>query len=640
MPSAKGNIEYIYDSDLLESDSQLIAQQCNCTSKKAKGLAASISKKFPYADFYSSREDDSVPGTIKVVGNKSKKQRFIVAMFAQLNPGKPTKGDSKSQREKWFRECLEKIGKIKSLKSISFPFGIGCGLAGGDWEVYHQMILDWTLTLSGVKVKIISQDPEPEVITDENEEPDEFNISEIVSEHPTVGKVFSINSKTMKKLSKTKTSDPVINTISNLSVGQKMKLFDHLLSDIQDEIVTSSKKIIDDLVKSPEDETWLIADKVIPSPPVVGMNNKIWEEILSQGEYPHSNEVEFFRFVWLSLTGMKAINLNYFIQNYEKMSGRKCHFNVSKDDEIVSDEDTPEDGETVVLEDKDSSSVEEETENSSEDKNSSEEEEETEDDEKSNEISWSTMSLKEYTSSHIPESWEDFFNPLIEDGGLDDVDKFLTKEVKKYTIYPPLDEIYTAFNLCSLSDLKVVVVGQDPYHTKGAAMGVAFGHHSERVKVQPSLRNIYKCLKHDIPDVEIDETSGDLGMWCVQGVLLINTALTVREGEAASHASKSKSTPGIWDYFIGQLFNFLNENCDHLVVVMWGAKAQEYKSYFDPKKHHHISAPHPAASAYNPSNKDFLEHKPFTRINKQLKKWKKEQIYWKLDLDDECSEQE
>ena len=251
-------------------------------------------------------------------------------------------------------------------------------------------------------------------------------------------------------------------------------------------------------------------------------------------------------------------------------------------------------------------------------------------------MTWKDMSLIEHTRNGIPEGWEDFFEDILENDGLKDVSKLLSKEAKKYEIYPPIREVYSAFDDCAPEDIKVVIIGQDPYHTEGAAMGVAFGHHDDRVKLQPSIRNVYKCLEKD--GIEVNWDSGDLSLWRFQGVFLINTALTVRKGEAGSHAPKSKSQAGPWEYFAGQLFMHLNEVCDHLVVMMWGSKAHAYASSFSQDKHLHIKAPHPAASAYNPSNTEFFDHKPFSRANKQLGKWGKETIDWNLVEDEDNDE--
>lgn len=233
---------------------------------------------------------------------------------------------------------------------------------------------------------------------------------------------------------------------------------------------------------------------------------------------------------------------------------------------------------------------------------------------------YTDISLKDYTLKNIPYGWEDFFNEVIEKGDLDVISNFLKEEVDKgYTIFPPLPEIYTAFDVCPPQKIKVIIIGQDPYHTPGAAMGLAFGHHSSRRKIQPSLKNIYKELKDDLPATSINTRSGNLLPWAKQGVFLINTALTVRKGEAKSHGTKKSG----WNNFTDHLFRYLNRKCDRLVVIMWGNHAKSYKKLFD-KKHFKFSSMHPSPfSAYG-----FFGTKPFSHTNNQLKKWGKKPIDW------------
>lgn len=646
------NLTFVFEGDLLESDAQIIAQQCNCSSKKAKGLSYSIAKRFPYADFYSNRKKHSTAGTIKVVGNKKRGERFVVAMFAQYSPGKPPLSidDNRDQRASWFSDCLHKIANIKGLKSIAFPYNIGCGLAGGDWGMYLSMLKNFACRNSEVSVTIISNEPKPEDFDDsdsmemgypdmeEDQPPPKIDYNKFIVEH----------SKTMTA------------RITSLSVSQKARLLDHLLKDIRADVILSSSKVLDTIeVARPDDEIQVVADKVIPSPPNVGENCAAWKWIASHGEYPQLHEVEFYRYLWLQLLRMGEMwNLRYFVEKYEQMSGRVCHLHddffppdmfggqpktinaksgtkshsAEKEEEEIfieeeaesSEGDEPDDGEEV----ENSTDSEVEGESEVDESEANEAEGDSEDDE-FEDVIWGDMTLKEYLEAAPPEGYESFFIDIIENGGLDDISDYLEKEVSSgQIIYPPLSEVFTAFDLCPLDKLKVVVIGQDPYHTADAAMGVAFGHHDTRTKIQPSLRHIYNALEND--NFTANSDSGDLTKWCEQGVFLINTALTVREGDAGSHASKTKTSPGPWDYFIGQLFRFLAEERKHLIVMAWGAKAKEYTNYFSSDDHYIITAPHPAASVYNPSNTEFFDHKPFSRANKQLRKWKMKPVDWNL----------
>lgn len=129
--------------DLFEAKEQYIAHQCNCVMSKSAHLAASMFKRFPYSDVYTGRKEFDKPGTIKICGDGIA-ERFVIAMFGQFYPGKVRYPDSQKDgfkaREGYFLNCLRKISKIKGIETIAFPFGIGCGAAGGNWEKYLEMI--------------------------------------------------------------------------------------------------------------------------------------------------------------------------------------------------------------------------------------------------------------------------------------------------------------------------------------------------------------------------------------------------------------------------------------------------------------------------------------------------------------------
>lgn len=142
----------IIKGDILNSNSQYIIHQCNCVTKNAGGLAKAIFDKYPYANTYISRNNSSTLGSIEIKGD-GKDERFIINMYAQFYPGKPNyNNDSYENRKQWFYECLLKISKIKNLKSVAIPFGIGCNLAGGNWIDYYKMICDFD---KSVNIQII-----------------------------------------------------------------------------------------------------------------------------------------------------------------------------------------------------------------------------------------------------------------------------------------------------------------------------------------------------------------------------------------------------------------------------------------------------------------------------------------------------
>lgn len=145
--------------DLLESKSQYIVHQSNCVTKRAKHLALSVFKKFPYADIYKPRAEGKYkdkPGSIIIKGNGAD-QRYVLAILGQFYPGKSKYGnDSPNMRLMWFKQGLKKIEKIEGLTSIAFPARIGCGAAGGDWKLYKKSIMDLAKKLPHVQFEIIS----------------------------------------------------------------------------------------------------------------------------------------------------------------------------------------------------------------------------------------------------------------------------------------------------------------------------------------------------------------------------------------------------------------------------------------------------------------------------------------------------
>lgn len=139
----------IVNGDILDSDCQYIAHQCNCYSRRGAGLASAIFKTFPWADVYSNRSergnDASLFGSITVHGDSKRGQRYVINIYGQLKPGKPSRGlDSAGSRLEAFSKALDQIAELPELKSIGFPYGIGCGLAGGDWNEYETFLEKFT----------------------------------------------------------------------------------------------------------------------------------------------------------------------------------------------------------------------------------------------------------------------------------------------------------------------------------------------------------------------------------------------------------------------------------------------------------------------------------------------------------------
>ncbi|WP_417687731.1 uracil-DNA glycosylase [Pseudidiomarina sp.] len=175
------------------------------------------------------------------------------------------------------------------------------------------------------------------------------------------------------------------------------------------------------------------------------------------------------------------------------------------------------------------------------------------------------------------------------------------------TIFPPSEQVFNAFKYTKLEELKVVILGQDPYHGQGQAHGLCFSVPKD-VKLPPSLRNIYKAIKHDYPDYQPPE-HGDLTHWAEQGVLLLNTVLTVEEGRAHSHASWG------WERFTDSVIEKINEHCEGVVFLLWGAHAQKKGALIDRQRHHVLTAVHPSPLS---AHRGFLTCGHFRRTNELL----------------------
>ncbi|MDF1877848.1 uracil-DNA glycosylase [Sulfurimonas sp. SAG-AH-194-L11] len=196
--------------------------------------------------------------------------------------------------------------------------------------------------------------------------------------------------------------------------------------------------------------------------------------------------------------------------------------------------------------------------------------------------------------------------------------KFIKNEYVEKTIYPKYEDIFRAFNLLSLSEVKVVIIGQDPYHAPNQANGLAFSVTSH-VKVPPSLKNIYKELVDDMNCGT--PTDGDLTSWAEQGVLLINSVLTVEKASPNSHKNRG------WEVFTDSVIQMLSDNFSNIVFILWGGSSQKKELLIDTSKHLVLKSPHPSPLS---SYRGFFGSKPFSKTNVYLRAHKKEEINWCL----------
>ena len=194
--------------------------------------------------------------------------------------------------------------------------------------------------------------------------------------------------------------------------------------------------------------------------------------------------------------------------------------------------------------------------------------------------------------------------------------KFLVEEKKQHIIYPPGPLIFNAFNHTPLNKIKVVLIGQDPYHGPGQAHGLSFSV-PDGIRQPPSLQNIFKEIASDTGTAP--PVSGDLTRWAQQGVLLLNATLTVRAHSPGSHQGKG------WEQFTDAVIKTISENCENIVFLLWGRYAQNKEALINPSKHLILKAAHPSPFS---AHKGFFGCKHFSQTNEWLKKCGINKIEW------------
>lgn len=223
-------------------------------------------------------------------------------------------------------------------------------------------------------------------------------------------------------------------------------------------------------------------------------------------------------------------------------------------------------------------------------------------------------------SPKIHSSWLHRLQKEFESPYFKELNDFLKIESDTFTIYPNEDEIYNAFNQTPFEDVKVVIIGQDPYHGENQAHGLSFSV-QKRVKLPPSLKNIYKEIESDLGITP--PQSGDLTAWTKQGVLLLNATLTVRAQSPGSHQKKG------WEKFTDAVIHKLSDEKENLVFILWGKYAQDKGVIIDSNKHFVIKSAHPSPFA---ARKGFFGSKPFSKTNEFLKSKNIIPIDWSLEV--------
>lgn len=218
----------------------------------------------------------------------------------------------------------------------------------------------------------------------------------------------------------------------------------------------------------------------------------------------------------------------------------------------------------------------------------------------------------------IQNGWEAIIKKATATEKYQHLRQFLVHEYDQHTIYPKMQDIWTAFQWTDYEDVKVVILGQDPYHGPGQAHGLSFSV-QPGIKIPPSLRNIYKELGDDLGIRPVSH--GYLKKWADQGVFLLNSVLTVRGGDANSHRGKG------WEEVTDFAITSLNNRDEPIIFILWGAAAQKKRHLIDENKHHVLTSVHPSPlSAY----RGFFGSKPFSKTNQILEDSKQSPIDWQL----------
>ena len=218
----------------------------------------------------------------------------------------------------------------------------------------------------------------------------------------------------------------------------------------------------------------------------------------------------------------------------------------------------------------------------------------------------------------LSEKWREFLKDEISQEYFKNLMKAVVDEYHKSECFPPKDQIFNAFNLCSPKDVKVVIIGQDPYHGSGEAHGLCFSV-NDSVKIPPSLRNIYKELLSDLDSIFVP-TSGNLEHWAKQGVLLLNATLSVQKDLANSHKHLD------WQKFTDSVIKIISEENENVVFLLWGGFAQKKAKFINEEKHLILKSRHPSPLSANQGKR--LGNKHFSKVNEYLEEKSQIPIKW------------
>ncbi len=221
----------------------------------------------------------------------------------------------------------------------------------------------------------------------------------------------------------------------------------------------------------------------------------------------------------------------------------------------------------------------------------------------------------------IENNWQEILKEEFKKDYMINLYNFLLEEYKRETIYPDYENLFTAFNLTDFKSVKVVILGQDPYHNENEAHGLSFSV-KEGIKLPPSLKNIYKEIEDEF-NIKMPSDYGDLSSWAKEGVLLLNTTLTVK-----AHTPNSHKNIG-WAIFTDEVIKILDEKRDNLVFILWGTHAIKKQKLIKNKSHLILTSPHPSPLS---SYRGFFKNNHFIKANEFLKANNLKEINWQINI--------
>ena len=219
---------------------------------------------------------------------------------------------------------------------------------------------------------------------------------------------------------------------------------------------------------------------------------------------------------------------------------------------------------------------------------------------------------------NLSEDWREFLKEEISQDYFKNLMEAVSAEYQKTECFPPIEQIFNAFKYCAPQDVKVVIIGQDPYHGTGEAHGLCFSV-NDNVKIPPSLRNIYKELLIDMDSVFLP-TSGNLEQWAKQGVLLLNATLSVQKDQANSHKHLE------WQKFTDSVIKIISEEKENVIFLLWGGFAQKKAKFINEEKHLVLKSGHPSPLSANQGK--WFGNKHFSKVNEYLENTNQTPIKW------------